>query len=802
MQDAVWVGANSALLLAAGQVPLVKFEIYVDSNWINICDLPGEKLIDRGLNVWTSATNLTHWIEGLAGTSTVNREAAEKIEGNYSCRFDIDAGNSIIQIRQVNITLTPLKRYKIIVWYKNSLAGKTAEIAFRNDGGNVYLKEDSTWNVGVYFIELSNSIIWKKFELEFNAHIDYSTYRLILLNKTAHSSSIYFDNISLRDITSYEIGKNYLESVSVSLGGASMTPNPIGGKWSARLANEGSIFHPDHPTSGYDGYCVSGREVRITIGATYGGVDYYYQRIIGYMDEPKFSTPDYKVSISGQDYMKRLEDAEFQEMDGTHPNHWGLSTIFDSWPSDGLLGAEMYIEGDAMDTTDNGGAGFHTVASWVATNCDFSAIDDGVDNHVGKMINADQGPPSRLRLADIGTNAELGKTYRVKFKHRIVGGDGSKGIKIQIFQAALITQVLYFPTDEWKEETLYFVATANAVIEIRFVLAATAYELWLDDISVWEYKPEEDRYYDLTVADANQKGPFYVTYDDGGGAVPVQQGEDDEGWRYDEDAGHLFFDRNKTVIDGVTPNLDNVVVHYYTETHPEDAVARILWFAGLGFEGTPYADEDAAKTVMGPDDPGFTIDKVWFEAGTSFLSAIKMLCEVCNYRFHFEYDGRPSFKAPPAGGVVFTFSDPSQIASQRTYQSRSEIKNRVIIKGIKQAEPVNLDDSVPSELMDDASDAGSITAYGERTLTITNHLFQHQGRLTAMCGTLRDLYKTPKWYANLKIPFNPVPLELGDEIQWEERLGHDLANITQTGIIRDIKISNFIVTYKVEITTP
>ena len=113
--------------------------------------------------------------------------------------------------------------------------------------------------------------------------------------------------------------KHYVESISVSLGGASMTPNPIGGKWSVRLANEGSIFHPDHPTSGYDGYCVSGREVKITLGGTYAGAPQEWQRIIGYMDEPKFSAPDYKVSINGQDYMKRLEDAKFQEMDATHP---------------------------------------------------------------------------------------------------------------------------------------------------------------------------------------------------------------------------------------------------------------------------------------------------------------------------------------------------------------------------------------------------------------------------------------------------------------------------------------------------
>ena len=96
----------------------------------------------------------------------------------------------------------------------------------------------------------------------------------------------------------------------------------------------------------------------------------------------------------------------------------------------------------------------------------------------------------------------------------------------------------------------------------------------------------------------------------------------------------------------------------------------------------------------------------------------------------------------------------------------------------------------------EANDVASIAAYGERTLTIDNHLFQIQAVIDAMCTTLLAEYKDPKWYSSLKIPFNPVPLELGDNIQWEERLSPTL-DITQTGIIRDIKIDNYKMTYKV-----
>jgi len=594
--------------------------------------------------------------------------------------------------------------------------------------------------------------------------------------------------------------KNYVESIGISLGGAGMTPAPVGGTWNATLSNVNGIFHPQHPTSAYKGYCVTGRLVRISIGATYAGVDRIWQRVIGRMNEPTFEAPSYKVDISGLDYMKALLDSEFQELDATYPNHWGLSTTFDSWPDDGLVGNEMYTNADAMDIN----LEQHDVVGWTPTNCTFESLIEGSGGslRVGKMTGA-VARPAQIINTDIGTDAFAGRTYRVKFKHKIVGGDGSKGLRIQILQTGLIEHRIYYPTDDWKEETFYFVATDTAAIQMKFIFPPAVYTLWLDQFSVWEYTPEEERFYDLTGADANQKGPYHVTYDDGGGAVPVQQGEEDEGWWYEEATGRVFFDRNKTVIDGV--GLNNVKIYYYRATKAEDAVARILYFAKVHDPATdaPYASEAAAKVAMDWDDPAVTIDKIWFKAGMSMKNAITMLCERCDWRFYFKWDGQPAFKsAPAAAGPVFIFDSHAHVASIRTYQDESEIKNRIIIKGIKQAEPVNRDDAVPSELVGEAADdggGGSIELYGERTLTINNYLFQVQGAINAMVASILLARKGPKWYSDLEVPFNPVPLELGDNIRWLDRLSPVL-DITQNGIIRDIKISNFTVTYKCELT--
>lgn len=598
-------------------------------------------------------------------------------------------------------------------------------------------------------------------------------------------------------------GNNYIEDASVSLGGASMTPDPVEGNWTATLFNEDGIFHPQHPTSAYKDYCKTERLTKISIGARYGGVDRYWAQVIGYMDIPNFSAPDYKVAISGGDYMKRLRETELRRPN----NYWGSSATFNSISSDGVWGAEIYAEVDAMDTADDGTAPYDNVANWVPLNCNFVSFPDagGGSTFVGRVTG--QGPrPVGISNLNVGA-AVAGKYYQLKFKHRIVGGTGLIGIRLRIDQASgRLLHEIYFPTDAWKEETVEFIALDTGPIIWRFHLAPVACDLRLDQFSIKNYSPYWTRYYALPAA---SKGPYYVTLDSGAGAVPVWQGEGDEDWKYvaDAEAGPdppfhpakiVFFNINKTVPNGV----NNLVIYYFTTTAAEDVVARLLYLAGVNDPATnaPYANEAAAKAAIvgAPEyvDPAVDIDMVWFKAGTSCLDAIKMVCERCNYRFYFKYDGTPVFRPKPTpGAAVFTFTSPGHIGSITTYQAIEEVKNRIVIKGLKVSDTPGKEETMPSDLSGEDSDAASIAAYGERTWTINNHLFQTQAAIDAMCTALLAEYKDPKWCSDLEIPFNPVPLELGDNIQWEERLS-PILDITQTGIIRDIKIDNYTATYK------
>jgi len=590
--------------------------------------------------------------------------------------------------------------------------------------------------------------------------------------------------------------KNYVESISGSLGGAGMTPNPVGGVLSAMLSNEDSIFHPKHPDSGYEDYLKTGRKARIWLGGTYGGVDKYWQRMIGYIDEPRFEALAQKVNLTGGDFMKLLEDTELRSPD----NYWGASQAFNSWPSDGLLEDEIYAEIDAMDINNED----DNVDNWVATDCTFAHFNDVDDDDqpsgwVGRLTAVGEGWGSAKNL-NVGA-ATAGKEYKVKFKHRGVGEVGDSVMRIQIRQASGVCKdKAYYPTNEWTDDVIYFTAKDTGAIQMWIISCVGIADLRVDQFSIWEFIPYWKRYYELLGLDPVSTGPYYITYD----GVPVWQGEEDEGWYYDpeENTGEyphpaeiVYFDINKTIVIG-----KQVVIYYFTATAPENAVADILVKCGL------YANRDAALDAMEYTPTNITIDKIWFEPGSTCLNAIKKLCERGGangvaYRFHFKWDGTPVFKPKPAPAeTAFTFTDQKHIASFSNYQDRNEVKNRIVIEGMKQAEPVNKEETMPPELKGEAADdaeGASIDTYGERTLTIRNHLFQDQDSINAMCDKLLAEYKDPKWYSDIEIPFCAVPLELGDKISWKERLSPVL-EIPQTGIIRDIKIEGFSTTYKCE----
>jgi len=457
------------------------------------------------------------------------------------------------------------------------------------------------------------------------------------------------------------------------------------------------------------------------------------------------------------------------------------------------IGISKFISyGNAMDIDDDA----NNVTNWTPSDCTFVSYADagGGSTFVGRLRTsaAIGDEPYAINTNIFVPTADT--WYEFKFKYKIVVSDGDP-LEMIIIQGTTEIAKKMFWSMSWSEDVLYFetISTDPIQIKIKFYGPTENDEIQVDKFTIKKFIPYYERYYQLT--DATATGAFRVILD----GVDAWQGETDEGWYYTADAepgpdppAHpariVWFDINKKVDAGT----NNLVIHYFTPVAPEDAVARILFKAGL------YASEAAAKAAMDYTATGITIDRVWFKAGSSYLNAIKMICERCDYRFYFKYDGTPVFKPKPTpGATVFTFSNQKHIVSVRNFQDENEIKNRIIIEGEKRAEPVSKEETLPPELRGEAHDDTSIAAYGERTLTIKNHLFQTQAAIDAIKASLLAERKDPKWYADVEVEYCAAPLELADKISWKERLSPTL-ELTRTGIIRDIKIETFNTIYKCE----
>ena len=187
-------------------------------------------ITDGGMEVWTSATNLTNWTEVLTGTSTVNREATVKTGGAYSCRIDIDAGNDYAYIGSSVITLVAEGNYNFTFWYKTATA-KTAAFLLQNTGGNVSLNINGVWGT-VAWVVLPTATTWTKITISFLAHPSYTTYSFSFgsgsaFGATSASNSVYIDDAV---ILPYGAAGKYID---FDEGGGELTATLIVGTYTA-----------------------------------------------------------------------------------------------------------------------------------------------------------------------------------------------------------------------------------------------------------------------------------------------------------------------------------------------------------------------------------------------------------------------------------------------------------------------------------------------------------------------------------------------------------------------------------------
>ena len=150
----------------------------------------------------------------------------------------------------------------------------------------------------------------------------------------------------------------------------------------------------------------------------------------------------------------------------------------------------------------------------------------------------------------------------------------------------------------------------------------------------------------------------------------------------DLDFGYVETDSLFSFYAAVIPSYNgtnNLVVYYFQAKSIESVVGDILYYAGI-FATTGARDTWLANASY-VTATGKEIDRVWFNTGTSAFEAIRLLAEVAQYRFYFDYAGNPVFKPKVSIGTsVDTFSDDC-ITDEEVGENVEEVYNHIIVVG-------------------------------------------------------------------------------------------------------------------------
>ncbi|MBA7538136.1 hypothetical protein ES705_30410 [subsurface metagenome] len=123
---------------------------------------------------------------------------------------------------------------------------------------------------------------------------------------------------------------------------------------------------------------------------------------------------------------------------------------------------------------------------------------------------------------------------------------------------------------------------------------------------------------------------------------------------------------------------NNLKIYYFQVQVVENVVAKILLSAGI-FANETERDNWLASDYM--KVTGYSIDRIWFNTGSSALEAIRLLAEVVQYRFYFDYAGNPIFRPKASlGGEVDVFEG-NNVEVESIEENIDEVYNHIIIIG-------------------------------------------------------------------------------------------------------------------------
>ena len=121
-------------------------------------------------------------------------------------------------------------------------------------------------------------------------------------------------------------------------------------------------------------------------------------------------------------------------------------------------------------------------------------------------------------------------------------------------------------------------------------------------------------------------------------------------------------------------------IYYYTAQKVENLVADLLVEAGIlsYSEKFLWLNNTDLCTLTGK-----YIQRVWFNPGTNYITAINMLTETVIYRFYINGEGKPCFRKIPLLSDTIKRIDDNEYIIEKTEERLDELYNHFIIIGEK-----------------------------------------------------------------------------------------------------------------------
>jgi hypothetical protein len=143
--------------------------------------LGAEKITNGNFETWASATDAGSWGESVAGASSVNREGTVVHGGTYAVRLDFDATNNTYVSQASNLANN--EWCLVESWMRSSASGKTMWVALGAVTGKAR-DPGTTWTQCFDVLRAAAA-----------------NPTLVLAKVSAASSSLYFDDVSVKAIT-------------------------------------------------------------------------------------------------------------------------------------------------------------------------------------------------------------------------------------------------------------------------------------------------------------------------------------------------------------------------------------------------------------------------------------------------------------------------------------------------------------------------------------------------------------------------------------------------------------------------